>query len=454
MTGREIPVKRLIFLIMTAAILALCAGAGADPARTDGTVTAWIGEENELFLKCTDGITRKLSTPMKDILSLTDTDVIGLTQTGQIVSVKKEGTGYSILSAAATETEIAEKTDRTVQLQDGKLTVGETVFSERAAVAATDGKILYWINQSDSGFVLMQKEMPGAATKTAGTLIASLTGKSVPEPISMTVTAEALTITAVDRSILSISLKDGESVPFPASGQATAAACMADGRLYRYRTTELVPWVLETIENDAMLLVTVTPAPTAVPAPTPTPTATPRTTLVPTTAPSGGGSSSRQDDGNIYKGAKGQTVRKIQRRLQELGYPVGYVDGSYGDQTQTAVSLFYEAIRQRERNYITPSMYRRLFANDAPYYDPYAPLQRGDSGLRVRMVQMMLRRVGYDPIQIDGAYGQWTVNAMAAYQQAVGYIPAQGEIPGEYASRGVLEKLLGPDPVPVTNTDL
>ena len=186
--------KRLIFLIMTAAILALCAGAGADPARTDGTVTAWIGEENELFLKCTDGITRKLSTPMKDILSLTDTDVIGLTQTGQIVSVKKEGTGYSILSAAATETEIAEKTDRTVQLQDGKLTVGETVFSERAAVAATDGKILYWINQSDSGFVLMQKEMPGAATKTAGTLIASLTGKSVPEPISMTVTVCSLSL--------------------------------------------------------------------------------------------------------------------------------------------------------------------------------------------------------------------------------------------------------------------
>ena len=229
---------------------------------------------------------------------------------------------------------------------------------------------------------------------------------------------------------------------------------MADGRLYRYRTTELVPWVLETIENDAMLLVTVTPAPTVTPVPTPTPTATPQATLVPTTAPSGGGSSQRQDDGNIYKGAKGQTVRKIQRRLQELGYPVGYVDGSYGDQTQTAVSLFYEAIRQRERNYVTPGMYRKLFASDAPYYDPYAPLQRGDSGLRVRMMQLMLRRVGYDPIQIDGAYGQMTVNAMAAYQQAVGYTPAQGEIPGEYASRAVLEKLLGLDPVPVTNTDL
>ena len=446
--------KRLMILIMAVLAMALCAGAGADPARTDGTVTAWIGEENELFLKCTDGITRKLSTPMKDILDLTETDVIGLTQTGQIVSVKKEGTGYSILSAAATEAEIAGQTDRTVQLEDGKLTVGETVFSERAVAAGTDGTILYWINKSDSGFVLMQKEMPGRETKAAGAVRASLTGKSVPEPISLTVTAEALTITAVDRSILSISLKDGESVPFPASGQATAAACMADGRLYRYRTTELVPWVLETIENDAMLLVTVTPAPTVTPVPTPTPTATPQATLVPTTAPSGGGSSQRQDDGNIYKGAKGQTVRKIQRRLQELGYPVGYVDGSYGDQTQTAVSLFYEAIRQRERNYVTPGMYRKLFASDAPYYDPYAPLQRGDSGLRVRMMQLMLRRVGYDPIQIDGAYGQMTVNAMAAYQQAVGYTPAQGEIPGEYASRAVLEKLLGLDPVPVTNTDL
>ena len=89
-------------------------------------------------------------------------------------------------------------------------------------------------------------------------------------------------------------------------------------------------------------------------------------------------------------GAGGQTVRKIQRRLAELGYPVGYVDGSYGDQTQIAVSLFYEAIRQRERSYITPQMYQKLFSGSAPYYDAYLPLQRGDQGLRVRMLQTAL----------------------------------------------------------------
>ena len=82
--------KRLTILIIAIFTLTLCAGACADPAKTDGTVTAWIGEENELFLKCTDGMTKKLSTPMKDILNMTETDVTGLTQAGQIVSVKKD----------------------------------------------------------------------------------------------------------------------------------------------------------------------------------------------------------------------------------------------------------------------------------------------------------------------------------------------------------------------------
>ena len=71
-------------------------------------------------------------------------------------------------------------------------------------------------------------------------------------------------------------------------------------------------------------------------------------------------------------------LTKIQQRLLALGYPVGNVDGIYGEQTQIAVNLFYDAIHVYERSYITPSMYRRLFAADAPAYDPYMPLQKGD----------------------------------------------------------------------------
>lgn len=446
--------KRLTIVIIAIFALTLCAGACADPARTDGAVTAWIGEENALFLKCTDQVTRKLSVPMKDILSMTETEVIGLTQTGQIVAVKKDGSGYSILTADATEEAIASQTDATIVLEDGRLSVGEVVYSERAVAAVSDGLVLYWVNKGDNGFVLMQKAMPNKDQAAIGRAPAALTGMSVPEPIYLCVTAEALTLTATDHSIISISLKTGESKPFPASGLITTAACMADDRLYRYDTTEQNPWVLETILNDAMQLVTVTPAPTAVP------TTTPQATLVPTAVPGNGGNgggsgSSQQDDGNIYKGATGRTVRKIQQRLYELGYPVGAVDGSYGDQTQIAVSLFYEAIRQRERNYISPTMYRKLFAKDAPYYDPHMPLQKGDQGLRVRMLQYALKKAGYDPVKIDGIYGDMTVSALAAYQKAIGYVPAAGEAYGEFASRAVLEKLLGSDPQPpATKSDL
>ena len=89
--------KRIIILISAVLIILLCTNAAADPARTDGTVTAWIGENNEMFLQCSDGVTRKLSVPMKEILNITDTDAIGLTQDNRIVSVKKDGSGYSFV---------------------------------------------------------------------------------------------------------------------------------------------------------------------------------------------------------------------------------------------------------------------------------------------------------------------------------------------------------------------
>ena len=134
--------------------------------------------------------------------------------------------------------------------------------------------------------------------------------------------------------------------------------------------------------------------------------------------------------------------------LLDLGYPVGKVDGSYGEQTQIAVNLFYDAIHAREHNYITPSMRTKLFADNAPEYDPYMPLQKGDRGLSVLYMQTQLKKEGYDPGKLDGIYGENTVKAVAEYQKAIGYVPAEKEVPGEYASHDLLEKLLGPEETP------
>ena len=98
------------------------------------------------------------------------------------------------------------------------------------------------------------------------------------------------------------------------------------------------------------------------------------------------------------------------------------------------------------------AQYKKLFDKKAPLYDPYMPLKKGDSGLSVRYMQEALKEAGYDPGKIDGVYGTQTVKAMAEYQKKIGYKPGKKEKAGEYASREVLEKLLGPEPTP-TPTD-
>ena len=77
-----------------------------------------------------------------------------------------------------------------------------------------------------------------------------------------------------------------------------------------------------------------TPAPTAIV--TPAPVETPNAAAKPTITPN-----------NRYHllrlGSKGTEVKRLQQRLQELGYLKGSIDGSYGGQTQSAVVAFQRA---------------------------------------------------------------------------------------------------------------
>ena len=66
----------------------------------------------------------------------------------------------------------------------------------------------------------------------------------------------------------------------------------------------------------------------------------------------------------------------------------------------------------------------------------------------------MLKKKGFDPVKIDGVYGAMTVKAMEDYQKSIWYVPQSGEAYGEYATRAVLEELLGNNPQPVTKSDL
>lgn len=102
--------------------------------------------------------------------------------------------------------------------------------------------------------------------------------------------------------------------------------------------------------------------------PTPTPT--------PTKAPV---SSVPVPERNVYKplfeGDKGEDVRRMQRRLIELGYLNDTADGEYGPRTDAAVRAFCEANGLGAYPYASASMLELMYSSYAtPYQEPWVPL--------------------------------------------------------------------------------
>ena len=79
-------------------------------------------------------------------------------------------------------------------------------------------------------------------------------------------------------------------------------------------------------------------------------------------------------------GNTGSKVKKMQKRLADLGYPVGNVDGSFGDATLYALNLFQGDSGHKERNYANSDVLEKLYSKKAPSYDAFATLKKGKKG--------------------------------------------------------------------------
>lgn len=127
----------------------------------------------------------------------------------------------------------------------------------------------------------------------------------------------------------------------------------------------------------------------------------------------------------------GSNVIALQRRLQELGYPIEEITGVYDNATRKAVRKFYKAYGYKPRDYAIVDLQKELFSDSARAYDPtYAEaepdstpdpndysLKMGDSGTRVTQLQLRLKELGY-LAQASGEYDQTTFDAVAAFQTA------------------------------------
>ncbi len=144
----------------------------------------------------------------------------------------------------------------------------------------------------------------------------------------------------------------------------------------------------------------------------------------------------------LERGSEGSEVRALQKRLKELGYLSGTVDGSYGIATEAAVIAF------QQRNGLTAdgkagtATLNRLYSGDAvrnggspvdtsarPGSESaggkntsdisstgYTTLEEGSEGGDVKRLQERLKKLGYYNGSVDGRFGEGTAAAVMAFQ--------------------------------------
>lgn len=149
-----------------------------------------------------------------------------------------------------------------------------------------------------------------------------------------------------------------------------------------------------------------------------------------------------------------EAVRTMQRRLKELRYYTGSIDGSFGPSTEVAVRAFQTNNRLRVDGKAGEETLNLLYSNKArradnplpgvtpilpyitplPQYTPivnyvnvtpapdgkYVILQYGDGGALVQNLQQALKTRGYFSGTVDGKYGLATVEAVTRFQADFG----------------------------------
>lgn len=124
-------------------------------------------------------------------------------------------------------------------------------------------------------------------------------------------------------------------------------------------------------------------------------------------------------------------VVPLQRRLKTLGYAVGSVDGYFGSRTYRAVREFQKRNGLKATGIADETMQRVLFSSAAIAASgsssssssssgsvSYRLLTWGSKGDDVKNLQKTLLAKGYTQVRVaDGIYGEWTYNAVRAFQK-------------------------------------
>lgn len=118
-------------------------------------------------------------------------------------------------------------------------------------------------------------------------------------------------------------------------------------------------------------------------------------------------------------GEFGAKVKNIQQRLNDLGYFAGDATGTYGENTQRAVTCFQTSNFLPGTGNVDDPTYRRLFGDGVPRAGGENTLFFGDSGDAVNAVRQRLTELGYLE-NADGAFDRRMQTALMLFCAASG----------------------------------
>ena len=144
-------------------------------------------------------------------------------------------------------------------------------------------------------------------------------------------------------------------------------------------------------------------------------------------------------------GSTGDAVRKLQNRLDALGYKPGYTDGKFGAATEAAVMAFQANNNLTVDGKAGPATQRVLYGTAQKSAVAYSTIRPGDTGSAVRNLQYTLYELGYYDGAIDGIYGQTTSDAVRSFQIENGLKPVDG-----IAGNATLSRMYSSNAIPAT----
>ncbi len=142
---------------------------------------------------------------------------------------------------------------------------------------------------------------------------------------------------------------------------------------------------------------------------------------VPASGSPAGGSTTNPPSGNavyttLRQGDTGESVKRLQQKLKDLGYYNGTVDGKYGSGTVTAVQSFQTMNGLTVDGIAGPTTQQRLYGDSSSANRIPGSLRQYDEGPNVRDMQYALYELGYFQDAVSGIYGESTFNAVREFQ--------------------------------------